>query len=128
MRPGILCLLAACLLLVVLAPATAAPRTGVLTGQITREATTIQCIRAPCREPAAGLVLTILRDGLLVARPRTDLEGRFRLALLPGRYAIRNPRLGSDRTVRVVVGGIVRVDIRLGSTEATAGAATQPEG
>lgn len=105
---------------------TAAPRTGVLTGQIVRDATTIQCARAPCLEPAAGLMLTILRNGLVVARPRTDVEGRFRLALLPGRYAIRNPRLGADRLVTVVVGATARLDLRLAGTATTADA--QPAG
>lgn len=100
--------------------ASAAPRTGVLTGQVLREATTIQCVRAPCLEPGAGLVLTILRDGLLVTRPRTDAAGRFRLSLLPGRYAIRHPRLAQDRLVRVEVGGTVRVEIRLVDVSAQA--------
>ena len=68
-------------------------------------------------------MLTILRNGLIVARPRTDVEGRFRLALLPGRYAIRNPRLGADRLVTVVVGGTARLDLRRVGTTSTVDAA-----
>ena len=95
------------------APASTAPRTGVLAGQVVRDATTIQCVRAPCLEPAAGVVLTILRDGLMVARPKTDAGGRYRLALLPGRYAVRHPRLAADRIVRVVAGESSVADLRL---------------
>jgi hypothetical protein len=99
--------------LVVAGTASPAPRTGVLAGQVVRDATTIQCVRAPCLEPAAGIVLTILRDGLMVARPQTDTSGRFRLSLLPGRYALRHPRLGTDRIVRVSAGESVVADLRL---------------
>lgn len=130
MRPGIVSLVAASLALVTVPTAVGAPRTGVLTGQVTRPATTIQCVAAPCLEPAPNIVLTILRDGLVVARPRTDPEGRFKLSLLPGRYAIRNPRLAADRVVRVVVGGTARADLRIGDPGAVVvgGAASRPEG
>ena len=128
MRRAIVSLLAAGLPLVLIPPATGARRTGLLTGQVTRPATTIQCVRAPCLEPAAGLVLTILRHGLRVARPRTDLEGRFRLFLLPGRYTIRNPRFRADRTVRIVGGRTTRVEIRLDGARGEGAAKAQPRG
>jgi hypothetical protein len=43
----------------------------------------------PCDRPAPNLRLRFLRSGRTVATVRTDKRGRYRIALLPGRYAVR---------------------------------------
>ena len=71
-----------------------------------------------CEAPAAKVTLVFLRGGGVVARTRTDSEGRYRIALSPGRYAVRTTRTGFERTVspaRVTVptGRYARVTFRI---------------
>ena len=71
-----------------------------------------------CEAPAARVTLAFSRAGHVVARTRTDADGRYRVALRPGRYAVRTTRTGFERTVtpaRVTVrtGRYARVTFRI---------------
>jgi hypothetical protein len=46
-------------------------------------------VGVPCTAPAKNTWLTFSAHGRRVARTRTDLRGRYRLALPPGAYAVR---------------------------------------
>lgn len=43
----------------------------------------------PCSRPAKDLELAFLRNGRVVATTSTDDQGRYRIALPAGRYAVR---------------------------------------
>jgi hypothetical protein len=47
-----------------------------------------------CDRPAANLRLRFVRNGMTVAAVRTDDRGRYRVALHPGRYAVRSAASG----------------------------------
>ena len=47
-----------------------------------------------CNRPAANLRLRFVRSGMTVAAVRTDGRGHYRIALRPGRYAVRLMRTG----------------------------------
>jgi hypothetical protein len=71
---------------------------------------------ARCDRPAADLRLRFVRNGMTVAATRTDGRGRYRVALRPGRYAVRAAANGlgsivepSHVTVRAA--RYVRVDL-----------------
>jgi len=62
-----------------------------------------------CSAPAPGVVVVALRGGVRVASATTSSAGMYRLALPPGTYVLRAPRLlmsggHQSRTVRVVKG------------------------
>jgi len=63
--------------------------------------------------------LVFVRNGVVVSRVRTNATGRYRLALLPGRYAVRLPgkpgigRIVKPQTVRVLRGRYTRVDFSI---------------
>jgi hypothetical protein len=42
-----------------------------------------------CDRPAANLRLRFVKNGMTVAAVRTDRRGHYRVALRPGRYAVR---------------------------------------
>jgi hypothetical protein len=69
-----------------------------------------------CSAPAVGAVLVFSREGRVVARARTDVDGRYAVRLAPGTYAVRRPSapaIGTGlrpATVRVVRGHSTRVD------------------
>jgi hypothetical protein len=68
-----------------------------------------------CDRPAANLRLRFVRNGMTVAAVRTDARGRYRIALRPGRYAVRSERSGlgwiiEPSTVRVPDAGYARVN------------------
>jgi hypothetical protein len=66
----------------------------------------------PCSEPAKGAVLAFVRSGH-IARVRVDANGRYRVSLVPGTYAVRvTPPAGIGRGIepRTVVVG--RRDVR----------------
>jgi hypothetical protein len=70
---------------------------------------------ASCDRPAANLRLRFVRNGMTVAAARTDGRGRYRVALRPGRYAVRaaGNGLGSlvkPSPVRVPADRYARVD------------------
>ena len=61
-----------------------------LYGKVTKGPLTPVCTdAAPCEGPAAGMPLVFSRNGAVVARTRTGDDGRYRVALKPGRYAVR---------------------------------------
>jgi hypothetical protein len=69
-----------------------------------------------CDRPAANLRLRVVRSGMTVASVRTDGRGHYRVALRPGRYAIRlmRPGLGwivEPSRVTVPVGRYTRVNL-----------------
>lgn len=75
-------------------------------------------VGVPCDAPAAGYVLVFSRAGRIVARTKTGSDGRFRIGLRPGRYAVRTSRTGFERTVRpaavtVPTGRYARVTFRI---------------
>ena len=54
---------------------------------------------SPCSEPAKGTVLVFARSGH-TARIRVDANGRYRVSLVPGIYAVRvTPPAGIGRGV-----------------------------
>lgn len=73
----------------------------------------------PCDEPAANVQLVFVRNGVVVSRVRTNATGRYRLALSPGRYAVRLPgkpglgRIVKPQTARVLRGLYTRVDFSI---------------
>ena len=75
-------------------------------------------VGVPCDAPAAGYVLVFSRSGTVVARTRTGTDGRYTIALRPGRYAVRTNRTGFERAVRpaaitVPTGRFARVTFRI---------------
>jgi hypothetical protein len=75
-------------------------------------------VGVPCDAPAAGSVLVFSRAGRVVPRTRTGADGRYRIALRPGRYAVRTNRTGFERAVRpaavtVPTGRFARVTFRI---------------
>jgi hypothetical protein len=70
----------------------------------------------PCSEPAAGALLVVRRGVHDVARVRVAADGRYRVRLAPGTYAVRvvpPARIGrgvEPRTLAVPRAGAVRRD------------------
>jgi hypothetical protein len=91
-----------------------------LHGLVTRGPITPVCMMdQPCDEPAANVQLLFLRNGAVVSRVRTTATGKYRLALAPGRYAVKlpgKPGIGRNlkpQAVRVLRGRNVRVDFSI---------------
>jgi hypothetical protein len=91
-----------------------------LHGLVTRGPITPVCMMdQPCDEPAANVQLLFLRNGAVVSRVRTSATGKYRLALAPGRYAVKlpgKPGIGRNlkpQAVRVLRGRNVRVDFSI---------------
>jgi hypothetical protein len=66
----------------------------------------------PCSEPAKGVVLVFTRSGR-TARVRVGADGRYRVSLVPGTYAVRvvpAARIGRGVEPRTVV--VRRADVR----------------
>lgn len=101
-----------------LAAAETAP--GVLTGRVMRDAKTIQCVRAPCLEPAPGVKITFTRVGARRS-VTTDRYGRYSATLAPAVYRVTGPglvRQGLD-AVRVRSGKRVVLNLRIGASGST---------
>jgi hypothetical protein len=65
------------------------PRTG-LYGKVTKGPLTPVCtVGTPCDGPARDTTLVFSRNGAVVARARTRDDGTYRVAVQPGRYAVR---------------------------------------
>ncbi len=60
---------------------------GVVNGRVMRDAKSIQCIAAPCLEPAPGLTITFTRAGTRRV-VKTNAEGRYSIKLGPGVYRV----------------------------------------
>jgi len=91
-----------------------------LRGLVTRGPIMPVCIvDQPCDEPAANVRLVFLRNGVVVSRTRTSATGWYRVALAPGRYAVRLPgkpalgRIVKPQTARVLRGRYSRVDFSI---------------
>jgi hypothetical protein len=91
-----------------------------LRGLVTRGPIMPVCmVDQPCDEPAANVRLVFLRNGVVVSRARTGPTGWYRVALAPGRYAVRLPgkpvlgRIVKPQTVRVLRGRYSRVDFSI---------------
>jgi hypothetical protein len=83
---------------VAVVPARAAERdfTGVEVQVVRLSAGEIVCIRAPCTLPSARVTVSVFTAGKVVARARTGSDGRVRIRLAPGVYAVRVPRLAPE--------------------------------
>jgi hypothetical protein len=99
--------------------ATGATGSG-LRGLVTRGPIMPVCmVDQPCDEPAANVRLIFLRNGAVVSRARTSATGWYRVALAPGRYAVRLPgkpalgRIVKPQSVRVLRGRYSRVDFSI---------------
>jgi hypothetical protein len=61
-----------------------------LRGLVTRGPIVPVCAAGrPCSEPAKNVTLVFSRNGRVVRRARTNDQGRYRVALAPGLYAVR---------------------------------------
>src|ERR671933_1778431 len=76
----------------------AATSSSGLRGLVTRGPIVPVCtVGQPCSEPAKNVTLVFSRNGRVVRRARTSDQGRYRVALAPGLYAVRlvpKPRIG----------------------------------
>lgn len=94
------------------------PATGVR-GIVLRGPTQPVCeVGRSCDAPAPGVTLVFSRAGKERARVKTGRDGRFRVALAPGRYGIRTTQKSFGRTpepatVTVPRTGYARVTLRL---------------
>jgi hypothetical protein len=92
------------------APGTAGVTSG-LRGLVTRGPISPVCrVGRPCSEPAPHVKLTFARAGRAWSVVTGD-DGRYRISLAPGRYALRLPagRFGYQPTTVVVPRGRVAV-------------------
>lgn len=100
-------------------PAASATTASGLRGIVMRGPITPVCrVDVPCDEPAANVALVFSRAGRVVARTSTGKDGRYRIALRPGRYTVTTARrtIGAGLTPRNVLvprGRIARVDFDL---------------
>jgi hypothetical protein len=70
----------------------------------------------PCRGPAAHVTLLFLRGERIIEGTETDAEGRYGIALKPGRYSIASTigfGVVEPDTVTVLHGHFTRVDLSL---------------
>lgn len=89
----------------------------------------IVCIRAPCRAPVAGVSVSFVRDGKVVARIVSGNDGHARARLAPGRYVVRAPGVtalpgGKPRQVKVASGRVTRITLPLDAKRSTTGSAS----
>ena len=77
-----------------------------LHGTITRGPTTPVCqLGKPCSEPMAGALLVFSRNGRVMARTRSDANGRYSVRLRVGTYAVSmgvKPKIGSGIQPRTI--------------------------
>jgi hypothetical protein len=75
-------------------------------------------VNDPCEQPARGLLIRFIRDGVVKAEVKTTQTGGYSVKLRPGRYSVktaqRRPGAGlTPRFVHVPRGRIARVDFHL---------------
>jgi hypothetical protein len=98
----------------------AATSSSGLRGLVTRGPIAPVCAAGqPCSEPARNVTLVFSRHGRLVRRARTNDQGRYRVALAPGLYAVRltpKPSIGrglEPEHARVLANRFRRVDFSI---------------
>jgi hypothetical protein len=108
------------LALVVAAGAQATTVRGTLTGTVTRGPVTPVCaLEQPCDEPAANVTLVFSHGQEIRGRVTTDRDGRYRIRLPAGTYAVRRAvATAPDRkldpsSVRARAGRLIRVDFSI---------------
>jgi hypothetical protein len=85
--------------LVAVSTAGAATSSSGLRGLVTRGPIAPVCaVEQPCDEPAKKVTLVFVRNGRVARRVTTNEQGRYRVALAPGLYAVR---LAASRTQRI---------------------------
>jgi hypothetical protein len=97
----------------------ATPR-GTLAGVVMRGPVTPVCaLEQPCDEPAANVTLLFTRNGSVLGRTVTDMNGHYRVRLAVGTYLVCRPsaavpdrRLDPNR-VRVYAARSTRVDFSI---------------
>jgi hypothetical protein len=106
--------LAALAVALVASSAGAATSSSGLRGVVTRGPIAPVCAAGqPCSEPAKDVTLAFSRKGRVVRRARTNEEGRYRVALAPGLYAVRlTPKPSIGRGLEPVRARVVRARFR----------------
>jgi hypothetical protein len=105
-------------LALILATSASAARSG-LRGLVVLSPSRPVCVDDdPCTRPAARVVLAFSRHGRVVARVRTDADGRYRVRLPAGVFRVTAPdyRVGTGvtpRNVRVPDSRTARVDLQI---------------
>ena len=81
---------------------------------VTRGPITPVCAaEVPCDGPAKNVTLVFSRNGRVVRRTRTNEQGRYRIALAPGLYAVRlTPKQRIGRGLEPVRARVVRARFR----------------
>jgi len=85
-----------------------------LRGLVTRGPIVPVCVAGePCSEPAKNVTLVFSRNGRIIRRARTNDQGRYRVALAPGLYAVRLlPKPSIGRGLEPVRARVVRARFR----------------
>jgi hypothetical protein len=106
--------LAALAAAVLASSAGAATSSSGLRGLVTRGPIAPVCAAGqPCSEPAKNVMLVFSRNGRVVRRARTNDQGRYRVALAPGLYAVRlTPKPSIGRGLEPVRARVVRARFR----------------
>jgi hypothetical protein len=114
--------LAALAAAVAVSSAGAATKPSGLRGLVTRGPIVPVCaVERPCDEPAKNVTLVFVRNGKVTRRTKTNDQGRYRVALAPGLYAVRLPT-GQKLTIgrglepthaRVIANRFRRVDFSI---------------
>jgi hypothetical protein len=85
--------LAALAAFIAVSSASAATNSSGLRGLVTRGPIAPVCTaEQPCSEPAKNVTLVFFRNGQVVRRAKTNDQGRYRVTLAPGVYAVRLTR------------------------------------
>ena len=102
------------------AAAQATPSRGTLAGVVMRGPVSPVCIaEQPCDVPAKNVTLLFTRNGHIVGRAVTGVDGRYRLRLPAGLYSVRRASVtGIDRRLepgaaRARAGRAVRIDFHI---------------
>jgi hypothetical protein len=112
--------LAALAVLVAASSASATTSSSGLRGLVTRGPIVPVCtVELPCDAPAKNVTLVFARNGRIVRRATTNDQGRYRVRLAPGLYAVRlqvKQQIGrglEPERARVVANRFRRVDFSI---------------
>jgi hypothetical protein len=103
------------------AGAHATPRRGTVSGVVKRGPVAPVCaVEQPCDEPAANVTLLFIRNGNVIVRTLTNVQGRYRVRLPAGAYSVRRAVVHAtvDRKLepnhaRVFAGRLTRLDFSI---------------